>query len=78
MPEDCFPNHFLSWLTYGPAADNQHPLWFPDTGKAVLKSKADIFFIVDFNGKIIKLQYKGAEVRGDVEVRFQSFRFDSE
>lgn len=42
MPDDYFPNHFLSWLTYGPAADNQHPLWLPDTGKAVLKIKRDI------------------------------------
>lgn len=42
MPEEYIPNHFLSWLTYGPAADNQHPLWLPDTGKAILKPKADI------------------------------------
>ena len=42
MPDDYLPNHFLSWLTYGPAADNQHPLWLPDTGKAVLKIKTDI------------------------------------
>lgn len=42
MPDDYFPNHFLSWLSYGPAADNQHPLWLPDTGKAVLKIKTDI------------------------------------
>jgi hypothetical protein len=42
MPDDYFPTHFLSWLTYGPAADNQHPLWLSDTGKAVLKIKTDI------------------------------------
>ena len=42
MPDDYLPNHFLSWLSFGPAADNQHPLWLPDTGKAVLKIKRDI------------------------------------
>ena len=42
MPEDYLPTHFLSWLANGPAADSQHPLWLPDTGKAVVKVKADI------------------------------------
>ena len=36
------PTHFLSWLANGPAADDQHPLWLPDTGLAVIKQKVDI------------------------------------
>jgi hypothetical protein len=42
MPEDYLPTHFLSWLANGPASDDQHPLWLPDTGKAVASRKADI------------------------------------
>ena len=42
MPEDFIPLHFLPWLKNGPASNNQHPLWIPDTGKAQLKQKADI------------------------------------
>ena len=41
-PEDFLPTHFLSWLANGPAADDQHPLWLPDTGLAVIKQKVDI------------------------------------
>ena len=42
MPEDYLPTHFLSWLANGPAANDQHPLWLPDTGVAVIKPKLDI------------------------------------
>ena len=42
MPEDFIPLHFLPWLKNGPASNNQHPLWIPDTGKAQLKQKANI------------------------------------
>lgn len=44
MPDDYIPPHFLSWLAFGPAANNQHPTWLPDTAKAdtKLKAKADI------------------------------------
>lgn len=42
MPEDFLPTHFLSWLANGTAADDQHPLWLPDTGLAVMKQKVDI------------------------------------
>ena len=42
MPDDFLPTHFLSWLANGPGADDQHPLWLPDTGRAVIKQKVDI------------------------------------
>jgi hypothetical protein len=42
MPEDYLPTHFLSWLANGPAAEDQHPLWLPDTGKPMINKKADI------------------------------------
>lgn len=42
MPEHYLPTHFLAWLANGPAADDQHPLWLPDTGKALVKPKCDI------------------------------------
>ena len=42
MPKDYIPVHFLSWLTYGPASDNPNPLWIPDTGKSIVKEKANI------------------------------------
>lgn len=42
MPDDFLPTHFLSWLANGPAADDQHPLWLPDTGRAVITQKVDI------------------------------------
>ena len=42
MPENFLPTHFLLWLANGPAADDQHPLWLPDTGLAVMKQKVDI------------------------------------
>ena len=55
MPVDFIPTHFLSWLKNGPASDNQHPLWIPDTGKAEQKQKADILESSDKlsgNGKL--------------------------
>ena len=42
MPDDVLPTHFLSWLAHGSAADDQHPLWLPDTGQAVIKQRVDI------------------------------------
>ena len=42
IPVDWLPTHFLSRLANGPAADDQHPLWLPETGKAVIKLKTDI------------------------------------
>ena len=42
MPDDFLPTHFLSWLANCPGADDQHPLWLPDTGRAVIKQKVDI------------------------------------
>ena len=43
MPDDWLPTHFLSWLANGPAADDQHSLWIPETAKGVVtKQKADI------------------------------------
>ena len=42
MPPSYIPLHFLSWLKNGPASDNPHPLWIPDTGKGNLKQKFDI------------------------------------
>lgn len=42
MPKDYIPVHFLSWLTYGPASDNPNPLWITDTGKSIVKEKANI------------------------------------
>ena len=42
MPANYIPLHFLSWLKNGPASDNPHPLWIPDTGKGNLKQKFDI------------------------------------
>ena len=42
MPDFFMPLHFLSWLMFGPANDNPHPSWIPDTGKADLKKKVDV------------------------------------
>ena len=42
MPEDYLPTHFLSWRANDLAADDQHPLWLPDTGTAAMKQKVDI------------------------------------
>jgi hypothetical protein len=42
MPDDYIPPHFLSWLAFGPAANNQHPTWLPDCAKAHAKPKTDI------------------------------------
>ena len=42
MPPNYIPLHFLLWLKNGPASDNPHPLWIPDTGKGNLKQKFDV------------------------------------
>ena len=34
MPDFFMPLHFLSWLMFGPANNNPHPSWIPDTCKA--------------------------------------------
>ena len=55
MPVDFIPLHFFSWIKHGPASDNQHPLWIPDTGKPQVKLKADILEsndVVSGNGKL--------------------------
>ena len=55
MPVDYIPLHFLSWIKHGPASDNQHPLWIPDTGKPQVKANADILEsndVVSGNGKL--------------------------
>ena len=41
MTANYIPLHFLSWLKNGPASDNPHPLWIPDTGKGNLKQQFD-------------------------------------
>ena len=54
MPVDYIPLHFFSWIKHGPASDNQHPLWIPDTGKPQVKANADILEpndVVSGNGK---------------------------
>ena len=54
MPVDYIPLHFFSWIKHGPASDNQHPLWIPDTGKPQMKANADILEpndVVSGNGK---------------------------
>ena len=61
MPEDFIPLHFTSWLKNGPASDSQHPLSIPDTGKVVMKQKADILDsndTVSGNGKMSKYSLK--------------------
>ena len=55
MPVDYIPLHFFSWIKHGPASDNQHPLWIPDTGKPQVKANADILEsndVVSGNGKL--------------------------
>ena len=52
---DYIPLHFFSWIKHGPASDNQHPLWIPDTGKPQVKANADILEsndVVSGNGKL--------------------------